>query len=195
MANEGVIKFQYPISGLGNVTAKIRKADDTIRDGQSAVPLTDSGHAFLYTNSGSITIQPGDSVLPFVGSESRSGGEYRPESRAVSLSTTVAAIPVADIEITLTNGSADDDAYNSMVLSITQASTGDTRSRRIVNYIGSSKRCILNADFEFAITAGDAVIIWADTFSQTATVEFLDDIVEAISEILPIPNRFASTDN
>ena len=191
MANEGVIKVQYAVASSVTVTAKILKPDDTVRDAQTAVALDDTGHANLYTNTGAITIQPGDSIVVYDGAVNKGADEYRPETRAVSLRTTVATIPVADSSITLTDGSADDDVYIGMVLSITQAASGVTSSRRITSYTGGTLRADLNSDFEFAITAGDAVVIWADTYSQTATSELIDDIVVAIDEILPNPNRFA----
>ncbi len=79
MANEGVIKVVYPVSGLGTLTAKILKPDDTVRDAQSAVALDDTGHVNVYTNPGAITIVEGDSIVPYVGGVNFGNGEtYRP---------------------------------------------------------------------------------------------------------------------
>ena len=79
MANEGVIKVVYPVAGLGTLTAKILKPDDTVRDAQSAVALDDTGHVNGYTNNGAITIVEGDSIVPYVGGVNFGNGEtYRP---------------------------------------------------------------------------------------------------------------------
>ena len=81
MANEGVIKFSHPVSGLATLTAQIRKPDDTLRDAQSAEALDDSTHDSLYSNAGAITIETGDSVIiDLVGTPAIGGGEYQPES-------------------------------------------------------------------------------------------------------------------
>ena len=79
MANEGVIKVQYALTGKADITAAIYKPDDTIRDSQTAEALDDSGHAGLYTNSGAITIEPGDNVIVKDGALIIGGGEYQPE--------------------------------------------------------------------------------------------------------------------
>ena len=80
MANEGVIKVSYPVSGLATLTAKILKPDDTLRDGQDDVALNDTGHPYLYTNPGAITIESGDSVIPLLsGAGLGAGKTYRPK--------------------------------------------------------------------------------------------------------------------
>ncbi len=77
MANEGVIKVQFPIAGLGTVTAKILKPDDTVRDAQTAVALDDTGHPNIYTNPGAITIVEGDSKVAYVGAVNVGGETHR----------------------------------------------------------------------------------------------------------------------
>ncbi len=83
MANEGVIKVVYPVSGLATLTAKILKPDDTVRDGQSAVSLDDSGHVNLYTNAGAITIEVGDSIVPYVDGVNYGNGEIYRDAKEV----------------------------------------------------------------------------------------------------------------
>ncbi len=84
MANEGVIKVQYPDSGLATITCKILKPDDTVRDGQTSVALTDSGHVNVYSNTGAVTIEAGDSVLFYISGVNFTGGEYQPEVTVIN---------------------------------------------------------------------------------------------------------------
>jgi len=168
MANESVITVIYPVSGLATLTAKILKPDYTVRDSQTAVALTDSGHVNVYTNSGAITIQPGDTIVPYVDSVNYgSGGVYRPDTSAVALRTTVSQIETEDISFRLAAGATDDDAYNDMVISITDISNGETRGRRITDYDGSTRKVTVENDFEFTIAIGDVVRIWANASEGT----------------------------
>ena len=179
MANENVIKVGFHISGLATVTAVILKPDGSVRDSQSAVALTDSGHVNSYRNAGAITIQTGDEVQAFNSGVFLGNGIFRPETSAVSLNTTIAAVTTPDTVFTLTDGSSDDDAYNNMVISVTDISGNDTRSRRVTSYVGSSKTVTVDADFQFSIVGGDIVTIWADTYSQTAGAAAIQDIADA----------------
>ncbi len=100
MANEGVIKVSYPVSGLATLTAEIRKPDDTIRDGQDDVALNDTGHPYLYTNPGAITIESGDSIIPLLsGAGIGAGQTHRPEVNAVEVGGLVPAGYVGDYEL------------------------------------------------------------------------------------------------
>jgi len=85
MANEGIIKVQYATAGLDTITVKILKPDDTVRDGQSAVELTDAGHANLYTNTGSVSIYAGDSVVAYDDDVNIGGAEFMPEVTIVGV--------------------------------------------------------------------------------------------------------------
>ena len=100
MANEGVIKVSYPVSGLGTWTAKILKPDDTVRDSQTAVALNDTGHAYLYTSPGAVTIESGDSIIPLLsGAGIGAGRTYRPEVNAVEVGGLAPAGYVGDYEL------------------------------------------------------------------------------------------------
>ena len=94
MANEKEIRVSYPISGLGNVTAAIYKPDNTIRDIQTAVALTDLGHPTLYSNDAvSITIEAGDTIQPAVAGQTYGAGEeYIPAVTVFNIAEIVAAI-------------------------------------------------------------------------------------------------------
>jgi len=76
MANE--IAIVYPVSGLATVTIAIYKPDLTIRDGQTAEALSDSGHLNLYGNTDAITVVAGDIIKPAVaGVNFGNGGIYK----------------------------------------------------------------------------------------------------------------------
>lgn len=81
MANENVIKARYRIAGLATMTCKILKPDDTVRDGQTAVPVNDTGHVNVYSNPGAVTVEAGDTIAFYIGAASVGGYEFRPETR------------------------------------------------------------------------------------------------------------------
>lgn len=88
MANEGVIKINYFDDGEVDITCKILKPDDTVRDAQTDVALDDAGHVNLYTNDGAITIEAGDSVIPYKGGVNINAAfEYIPEVTVVGFAT------------------------------------------------------------------------------------------------------------
>ena len=146
MANEGILKFGWPTAGLGTVTAKILKPDDTVRDSQSAVALDDSGHAKLYTNAGAITIQTGDTIQVFIGTDLVGPGtEYRPETAAVALRTTIASVSVADTKFILTDGPAIADILFNAVIELYDNTAGFSVTRRIANYT-SGREVTLDTD-------------------------------------------------
>jgi len=112
-------------------------------------------------------------------------GDYFDSGEAeihVALDTLVATIPTPDTVITLDAGSTVDDAYNNMVISVYDVSTGHVASRRVIAYVGSTKQVTVDADFGFNIVADDVVRIWADTYSQTATTAVIEDIASAVWE-------------
>ena len=86
MANEGVIKINFYQSGEENITCKILKPDDTVRDAQSAIALIDTDHDNLYSNAGAITIEAGDSVVPYWGAANLNAAfEYLPKASAITV--------------------------------------------------------------------------------------------------------------
>ena len=110
-----------------------------------------------------------------------SGTAEREDAEAnIALVTTIASVTTADIVFVLTAGATDDDAYNNMVMSIEDVSSGDIRSRRISDYAQATKTITVDADFQFAVAAGDIVKIYASTYSQTADAAAVQDIVDAI---------------
>lgn len=99
----------------------------------------------------------------------------------IALSTTIASVTTADTVFKLTAGATDNDAYNNMVISIEDVSSGEIRSRRVTDYIGGSNfEVTVDYDFQFAIAVGDIVKIYAGTYSQTADAATIDDIFNAI---------------
>ncbi|HDZ14726.1 hypothetical protein LCGC14_0844610 [marine sediment metagenome] len=180
MANEGVLKFGWPTAGLANVTAKILKPDDTVRDSQSAEALDDTGHDKLYTNAGAITIQTGDTVQVFIGTDLVGlGTEYRPETASVALRTTIASVSVADTKFVLTDGPAITDILFNAVIEIYDISGGFSVPRRISAYT-SGKEVTLDTDAGFALTAGDVVRIWANSYEGELGTVATDQIADAV---------------
>lgn len=98
MANEKEIRVLYPVTGQNDVTAAIYKPDNTIRDTQTAIALTDSGHPGLYSNDAvSITIEAGDLIYPAVGGVRYGAGiEYRPAVTIINIAEVVTAILAAN---------------------------------------------------------------------------------------------------
>ncbi len=185
MANEGVIKFGWHVDGLATVTAKILKPDDTVRDAQTAEALDDSGHANLYTNAGAITIQTGDTVQVTIGSVLVGPGtEYRPETAAVSLRTTIASVSVADTKFVLTDGPAIADILFNAVIELYDISAGFSVSRRVSAYT-SGREVTLDTDAGFALTAGDVIRIWASSYEGELGTVATGQIADAVwDEIL-----------
>ena len=185
MANEGILKFGWPTAGLGTVTAKILKPDDTVRDSQSAEALDDSGHAKLYTNTGAITIQTGDTVQVFIGSVLVGPGvEFRPETAAIALRTTIAGNITPDTAFDITDGPAIADILKNAVIEIYDNSGGFSVTRRISVYT-AGRNVTLDTDAGFALIAGDAIRIWASSYEGELGTVATDQIADAVwDEIL-----------
>lgn len=159
----GEITFSY-IQSQSNITADVFTAAGVERIADIALTETpaDSGH---YVGDYA-AITPGDEILAFH-SGVYIGGEVYEQNVAVS--TTVATIVTADTVITLTDGSAANDFYNNMIISIQDISGQVTVARRILDYIGASKTVTLDFDTEFAIQSGDRVRIWANAYDSAAS--------------------------
>lgn len=74
MANE--IKVNYPETGLSTLTAKVYKPDGTIRDGQTSISLSDSGHPGLYL--GNAVVYAGDIIQIWNSNQIIGADLYRP---------------------------------------------------------------------------------------------------------------------
>lgn len=109
--------------------------------------ITGSGASAKYT-TGSLSNAPGGS-----------GGAGTESDLMVS--TTIATLTSQTV-FTLTEGSADNDAYNDQLVVLTDASTSTQKWRGIVSdYVGSTKTVTLRAAPGFTIAAGDAISIIA----------------------------------
>jgi hypothetical protein len=177
--NEGEIKFGYVVAGLGTITASIRKPDDTVRDSQTAVALTDSGHDSLYTNTDAITIQAGDTIMVFIGSAFVVAAEYRPETSAVALRTTISGGIVADTAFVIADGPAFAGAYKNAVCMVTDISAGISIPKRIKSY-SAGKLVTLDSDIGFALTVGDVVVIYGNAYEGEISEIALDGIASAV---------------
>lgn len=79
MANEGIIKVDFPVLNLATLTAKILKPDLSVRDGQNAVTLDDDIQDYVYSNPEAITIESGDMIQPLLsGASIGASVEYKP---------------------------------------------------------------------------------------------------------------------
>ncbi len=106
MANEGVIKVDYPVTGLGTLTAAILKPDDTTRDSQTAVALVDTGHLGRYSNAGAITIEAGDTVKISIGGAYLSSAEYIPDVTVANPDDCKADVSAIAADVAGLNGDA-----------------------------------------------------------------------------------------
>ena len=180
MANEGILKFGWPEAGLLTVTAKILKPDDTVRDSQSAVALDDSGHDKLYTNAGAITIQTGDTIQVSIGTDLVGPGtEFRPETAAVALRTTIASVSVADTKFVLTDGPAIAGILFNAVIEIYDISGGFSVPRRISAYT-AGREVTLDTDAGFALAPGDAIRIYAGSYEGELGTVATDQITASV---------------
>lgn len=100
----------------------------------------------------------------------------------IALDSTVGAVIEADISFTLGSGSTDDDAYNNMVISIKQGVGGDTRERRITDYIGVSRTVTVDYDFEFPISVGDEARIYLGAYSTATTDAQTTEIATVVTD-------------
>ncbi len=183
MANEGVIKFGWHEAGIATMTAKVLKPDDTVRE--ASVAMDDTGHAKIYSNPGTASLQTGDTVQVFIGSALVGPGtEFRPETAAVALRTTIASISVADTKFVLTDGPAIADVLFNAVIELCDISAGISVPRRIANYT-VGREVTLDTDAGFALTAGDTIRIWANSYEGELGTVATDQIADAVwDEIL-----------
>lgn len=90
----------------------------------------------------------------------------------------------SDLTFVLTAGSLNDDEYNNMVVAVIDASGNVTASRRVSGYVGNgsapNRKVTVDESFEFPLAVGDLVIIWADTYSQTAGAAAADQIAARV---------------
>ena len=196
-ANQGVYLFAYdktndvPKTGdAANITGKYSL------DGSAEAALTiaveeigggvywqgftagqTNGDSFAYTWESSTD---GITIDPVIGTTD--AGKTDEIQDNVALRTVVNTVITADTEFTVIDGSTEDDAYNNMIVTVVDASSGDAISRKISDYTGSTKQITVDDDLEFAIDAGDTVIIWADTYAVTAGTAAADEIANAVRD-------------
>ncbi len=183
MANEGILKFGWHEAGLATVTAKILKPDDTVR--VASVALDDNITSKLYSNPLATTIQTGDTVQVFIGSDLVGfGAEYRPETAAVALRTTIAGNITPDTAFDITDGPAIADILKNAVIELYDISGGFSVSRRITAYT-SGRNVTLDTDAGFALVAGDVIRIYAGSYEGELGTVATGQIADAVwDEIL-----------
>ena len=99
---------------------------------------------------------------------------------AVAFCTSVASVDEADFKFILVDSPGFDDAFINMVMTITDISGAVKASQRVIAYTHSTKLIEVDDDYEFSVTAGDIVTVWADTYYQTASAAAIQDIADAV---------------
>ncbi len=101
----------------------------------------------------------------------------------IALETTIASA-ASDSVFNLTAGPnsspADDDMYNNMAVSVTDITGRVVATRRVTDYVASTRTITVDYAFEFNLAAGDIVRIWADTYSTTAGAAAAGEIRDLI---------------
>ena len=132
-------------------------------DTDSLLTRITSGMTALISNLTAMITGSGASAKYTVGalSNAPSGGGGSGTESDLMVSTTIATLTSQTV-FTLTDGSADNDAYNDQLVVITDASTSTQKSRGIVSdYVGATKTVTLRAAPGFTIATGDGVAIMA----------------------------------
>lgn len=100
------------------------------------------------------------------------------------LETTIDTVETADTVFDLIAGSAQNDAYNNMIVAITDAGDGSTETRRIIDYVAADKRITIDAEITFPVAAGDAVIIYQGAYAPVGAASITEgdknDIVDKV---------------
>jgi hypothetical protein len=190
--NENIIQFDYVVPSLATVTAQVMKPDSTIRDSQSGVILTDSSAVGRYTNLGAITVQAGDSFRVLIGGSFVTSAEYRPESRAVALLTTIASVLIADTKFVLTDGPAIADILINAVIMITDISTGFSIPRRIIAYT-AGREVTIDIDAKISLAPGDVVTVWGDSYEGELGSVAAAQVADAVWDEPAVDHKAQST--
>lgn len=170
----GEIKIGYTPSQTG-VTADVLTPAGVLRQADIATVETPSGSgAYLgdypAINSGDIIMGFHNGI--FLGSEI-----YEPKTVLV---TTIADPDPAggsttDAVFDLVKGLTDNDSYFNSIITVQTLAAGEVDNRRVIDYVGGSTfRVTVDFPFPFALSAGDAVKIWAnayDSFSGPSAAE------------------------
>jgi hypothetical protein len=107
------------------------------------------------TDSQEATVDRGNAAWTTGGGGGGGGGE------SLMLSTTIATVTSQTVLI-LTDGTGENDAYNDMLVVITDSDTSTQKARAIVSdYVGGSKTLTLAAAPSFTVAVGDTIAIIA----------------------------------
>ena len=78
------------------------------------------------------------------------------------------------------NSPADNNFYRHMAISITDKSGRVKATRVVTGYVASTLEVTVDNEYRFSLAVGDTVIIWADTYSATATSAAVQEIVDGV---------------
>ncbi len=163
MAGEIVITY---IKSQSEITANVYTPAGVLRIADVACPESFSGSGVYVGDYAAIT--PGDAIVAFHASVYIGGEVY---NKQAALVTTIADPDPAggsttDTVFDMVDGSADDNEYINMVVSIDDVSGGITATRRIVDYDGANKRVTLDFPAEFPLDVADRITIWKNAYDS-----------------------------
>ena len=163
MAGEIVISY---IPSQSEITANVYTPAGVLRIADVACPESFSGSGVYVGDYAAIT--PGDAIVAFHATVYIGGEVY---NKQAALITTIADPDPAggsttDTTFDMVDGSADDDEYINMIVSIDDVSGGITVTRRIVDYSGADKRITLDFPAEFPLDVADRVTIWKNAYDS-----------------------------
>lgn len=96
--------------------------------------------------------------------------------------TTIDTVETADTVFDLIAGSAQNDAYNNMIVAIIDAGDGSAETRRITDYVGADKRITIDAEITFPVAAGDAVVIYQAAYAPVGEASVSDANMNSIAD-------------
>lgn len=163
MAGEIVISY---IPSQSEITANVHTPVGVLRIADVACPESFSGSGVYVGDYAAIT--PGDAIVAFHATVYIGGEIY---NKQAALITTIADPDPAggsttDTVFDMIDGSADDNEYINMIVSIDDVSGGITATRRIVDYDGANKRVTLDFPAEFPLDVADRITIWKNAYDS-----------------------------
>ena len=163
MAGEIVIIYTPSQS---EITANVYTSAGVLRIADVACSESFSGSGVYVGDYAAIT--PGDIIVSFHATVYIGGEVY---NKQAALVTTIvdpdpAGGSTTDTMFDMVDGSADDNEYINMVVSIDDMSGGVTATRRIVDYDGANKRVTLDFPAEFPLDVADQITIWKNAYDS-----------------------------
>ena len=163
MAGEIVISY---IPSQSEITANVYTPAGVLRIADVACSESFSGSGVYVGDYAAIT--PGDAIVAFHATVYIGGEIYNKQAALITTITDPdpAGGSTTDAVFDMVDGSAEDDEYINMVVSIDDVSGGITATRRIVDYDGANKRVTLDFPAEFPLDVADRITIWKNAYDS-----------------------------